>query len=170
MNPRLRRKMHAMQLDKILDAIISKEAYKEVKVECKLPYHPFELVRNIVEKIKTDKDFGKGYKEELSKQLQKQGYEHLEVIDIDSYSNCLVVRYTAYYTGRKEHPEIHLKTLLSFYEGQGNDIHDPDVFDEIVEKARQDLGEEIKNHNEERLNHFATLFKEAIVVAQSPVV
>ena len=94
-----------MQLDKILDVIISKEAYKEVKVECKLPYHPFELVRNTVEKI---------------------------------------------------------KTLLSFYEGQGNDIHDPDVFDEIVEKARQDLGERIKNHNEERLNHFATLFKEAI--------
>ncbi len=41
-----------MQLDKILDVIISKEAYKEVKVECKLPYHPFELVRNIVEKNK----------------------------------------------------------------------------------------------------------------------
>ena len=83
--------MHAMQLDKILDAIISKEAYKEVKVECKLPYHPFELVRNIVEKIKTDKGFGKGYKDELSKQLQKQGYGHSEVIDIDPCSNCLVV-------------------------------------------------------------------------------
>ncbi|MEA1956930.1 MAG: hypothetical protein U9N01_01030 [Euryarchaeota archaeon] len=152
-----------MQLDKILDVIISKEAYKEVKVECKLPYYPFELVKDIVEKINlTDNDFGKEYKEELSKQLQKQGYEHSEVIDIDSCSNCLVVRYTAYYTGRKEHPEIHLKTLLSLYEGQGNDIHDPDVFDEIVEKARQDLGERIKNHNEERLNHFATLFKEAI--------
>jgi len=151
-----------MQLNEMLDAIISKEVYKEVKVECKLPYHPFELVKDIVEKIKTDKDFGKGYKEELSKQLQKQGYEDLEVIDIDTCSNCLVVRYTAYYTGRKEHPEIHLKTLLSLYEGQGKDIHDPDVFDEIVEKARQDLGEKIKNHNEERLNHFATLFKEAI--------
>ena len=83
--------MKVMQLDKIRDVIISKEAYKEVKVECKLPYHPFELVKGIVEKIKTDKDFGKEYKEELSKQLQKQGYEHLEVIDIDSYSNCLVV-------------------------------------------------------------------------------
>ncbi len=81
-----------MQLDKIVGAIISKEAYKEVKVECKLPYHLFELVRNIVEKINlTDKDFGKEYKEELSKQLQKQGYEHLEVIGIDSCSNCLVV-------------------------------------------------------------------------------
>jgi hypothetical protein len=80
-----------MQLNEMLDAIISKEAYKEVKVECTLPYHPFELVRNIVEKIKTDKDFGKEYKEELSKQLQKQGYEHSEIIGIDSYSNCLVV-------------------------------------------------------------------------------
>nr|AAU84254.1 hypothetical protein GZ9C4_10 [uncultured archaeon GZfos9C4] len=151
-----------MQLNEMLDAIISKEVYKEVKVECKLPYHPFELVKDIVEKIKTDNGFGKGYKDELSKQLQKQGYENLEVIGIDSCSNCLVVRYTAYYTGRKEHPEIHLKTLLSLYEGQGNDIHDPDVFDEIVEKARQNLGEKIKNHNEERLDHFATLFKEAI--------
>ena len=36
-----------MQLDKILDVIISKDVYKEVKVECKLPYHPLELVRNI---------------------------------------------------------------------------------------------------------------------------
>ncbi len=33
------------------------------------------------------------------------------------------------------------KTLLIFYEGMGKDICDPDVFDEIVEKARQDLGE-----------------------------
>jgi len=151
-----------MQLNKILDAIISKEVYKEVKVECKLPYHPFELVNDIVEKIKTDTDFRKEYKEELSKQLQKQGYENLEVIDIDSSSNCLAVRYTAYYTGRKEHPEIHLKTLLICYEWMGNDIQDPDVFDEIVEKARQDLGEKNKNDHEERLNHFATLFKEAI--------
>jgi len=162
--------MRIMQLDKILDAIISKEVYKEVKVECRLPYYPFELVEDIVEKIKTDEDFGKEYKEELSKQLQEQGYEHSEVIGIDSYSNCLVVRYTAYYAGRKEHPEVHLKTLLSLYERQGRDIHDPDVFDEIVEKARRDLGERIKNHNEERLDRFAALFKEAIVVAQSPMV
>ena len=47
--------MKVMQLDKILDVIVSKEVYKEVKVECKLPYHPFELVRNTVEKIKTQR-------------------------------------------------------------------------------------------------------------------
>ena len=36
------------------------------------------------------------------------------------------------------------KSLLIPYEGMGKDIRDPDVFDEIVEKARQDLGEKNK--------------------------
>jgi len=51
-----------MQLNEMLDEIISKEVYKEVKVECKLPYHPFELVKDIVEKIRTDNVFGKEFK------------------------------------------------------------------------------------------------------------
>jgi hypothetical protein len=151
-----------MQLNKILDEVIFKEVYKEVKVKCKLHYHPSELIKDIVEKIKTDNDFRKKYKEELSEQLRKLGHENLEVIDIDPSSNCLVVRYTAYYIGRKEYPEIHLKTLLIFYEEMGKDIRDPDVFDEIVEKARQDLGEKNKKDKEERLDLFATLFKRAI--------
>jgi hypothetical protein len=151
-----------MQLNKILDEVIFKEVYREVKVECELHYPPSELIKDIVEKIKADNVFSKEYKEELSDQLRKWGHENLEVIEIDPPSNCLVVRYTAYYSGRKEYPEIHLKTLLILYEGTGKDICDPDVFDEIVEKARQDLGEKNKKDKEERLDLFATLFKRAI--------
>lgn len=44
----------------------------------------------------------------------------------------------------------------------GVDIRDPDVFDKIVEKAKRDLGEKRRKEKEERLNHFATLFKRAI--------
>ncbi len=150
-----------MQLNEILNEVIIREVYKGVKIECKLPYDLSELTADIVEKIKTDKDFRQKYKEELGERLQKKGYENLEVIDIYPSSNYLVVRYTAYYVGRREYPEIHLKTLLIFYEGMGKDIRDPDVFDEVVEKARQDLGE-IKKDIEERLYHFATLFKRAI--------
>ncbi|RJS73028.1 hypothetical protein CW713_12225 [Methanophagales archaeon] len=150
-----------MELNEILDEIIINEVYKGVKIVSKLFYDMSELTEDTIEKIKTDKDFRMRYKEELSKQLQKQGYEDLEVIDIDPSSNCLVVRYTAYYAGRREYPEIHLKTLLIFYKGMGKDIRDPDVFDEVVEKARQDLGE-IEKDIEERFYHFATLFKRAI--------
>ncbi len=148
-----------MQLNKILDDIIFRTVYKEVKVECELPYYPFELIDEIEEQIKTDEELRGRYKEELSKQLQKRGYEKLEVIDIDTSSNCLNVRYTAYYSGRKEYPEVHLKALLILYEGMGNDIHNPAVFDEIVKRAREDIGE---NGKVERLNHFATLFKGAM--------
>lgn len=151
-----------MPLNELLDEIIFKEVYQEVKIETTLPYHPPELIEGIVEKVKTDKDFGKKYKEELSKQLQKQGYENVEVIDIDPLSNSVKVRYTAYYTGSKQYPEIHLKTLLVFYDERGVDVCDPDVFDEIVEEARRDLGEKNKKEKEERLYHFATLFKRAI--------
>ena len=154
------RKMQ-MQLNEILDEIIIKEVYKGVKVECKLYYDLSELTEDIIEKIKTDRYFRQKYKEELSKQLQKRGYENLEVINIDPSSNCLVVRYTAYYVGRRKYPEIHLKTLLIFYDGMGKDIRNPEVFDEVVEKARQDLGE-IEKDIEERFYHFATLFKRAI--------
>lgn len=148
-----------MQLNKLLEDIIFKEVYKEVKVECKLPYYPFELIKNIEEELKTDEEFRERYKEELSRLLQKQGYENLEVLDIDTSSNCIAVRYTAYYAGRKEYPEVHLKSLLIRYDVMGTDIRDPDVYDAIVEKARQDLGE---TNKEERLNYFASLFKCAI--------
>ncbi|NOR78046.1 MAG: hypothetical protein GQ523_06430 [Methanophagales archaeon] len=154
-----------MRLNKILDNIIFRAVYKEVKVECELPYCSFELIEEIEEKIKTDEDFSGRYKAELSKQLQKQGYEKLEVIDIDTSSNCLKVRYTAYYSGRREYPEVHLKALLILHEEMGNDIYNPDVFAEIVERARENLGE---NGKVERLNHFATLFKGAMDMDLSP--
>jgi hypothetical protein len=151
-----------MQLNELLDGVIFEEVYEEVKVECKLHYRPSELPKEIVEKIKTDKEFRKRYKEILSEVLQKLGHENLEVITIDPSSNCLEVRYTAYYLGCRQFPEVHLKTLLVFYDEMGVDIRDPDVFDKIVEKARRDLGEKNKKDKEERLNHFATLFKRAI--------
>ena len=154
-----------MQLNKLLDDIIFRTVYEEVKVECELPYCSFELIEEIEERIKNDEDFSGRYKEELGRQLQKQGYEELEVIDIDTSSNCLKVRYTACYSGRKEYPEVHLKSLLTFHEEMGKDIYNPDVFDEIVERAREDLGE---NGKVERLNHFATLFKAAMDTNLSP--
>ncbi len=127
-----------MQLKKLLDEIIAKEVYKEVKVKRKLHYHSSEIPKDIVTKIKTDKDFLRLYKGELNKFLQKLGYENAEIIDIDPLSNSLLVSYTAHYSGCREFPEIHLKTLLIFYDEMGVDVSDPAVFDEIVEKARRD--------------------------------
>ncbi|MBE0516390.1 MAG: hypothetical protein IBX41_03210 [Methanophagales archaeon] len=151
-----------MHLTELLDAVIFKEVYEEVKVERKLHYHPSELPEEIAEKIKSDKEFRQRYKEILSILLQKLGHENLEVLTIDPSSNSLEVRYTAYYLGCRQFPEIHLKTLLVFSDAIGVDIRDPDVFDTIVEKARRDLGEKNKKEKEERLNHFAPLFKRAI--------
>lgn len=86
----------------------------------------------------------------------------MEVIEIDPSSNCLEIRYTAYYIGSKQYPEVHLKTLLIYYDNRGADIRDPDVFDKIVEEARRGLGDKYRNCKKKRLNHFATLFKEAL--------
>jgi len=151
-----------MQLNKLLDEVIFKEIYKEVKAECKLHYHPSALPKDLADRLKTDNDFRQSYKKEVSKQLQKMGHENLEILTIDPSSNCLEVRYTAYHIGRREYLEIHLKTLLVFYDEMGIDISDPDIFDTIVEKARHDLGETKEEGKEERLNRFATLFKRAI--------
>jgi hypothetical protein len=151
-----------MQLNKLLDEVIFKEVYKAVRVECKLHYHPSELPKDLANRLKTDTDFRERYKKEVSKQLQKMGHENLEILTIDPSSNCLEVRYTAYYIGSRKYPEIHLKTLLVFYDEMGIDISDPDIFDIIVEEARRDLGEKNKKGKEERLTRFATLFKRAI--------
>lgn len=69
----------------------------------------------------------------------------MEVIEIDPSSNCLEIRYTAYYIGSKQYPEVHLKTLLIYYDNRGADIRDPDVFDKIVEEARRGLGDKYRN-------------------------
>ena len=152
-----------MPLNEILDDIISKEVYKAEKVEAELYYAFFKLPKDTIAKIESDKEFREKYKEKIGDEFQKQGYDDLEVLEINPSSNTINVRYTGYYSGTKQYPEIHLKTLLVFYEERGNDIRDPDVFDEIVEMARLDLDEkDKKNLKEERLYHFATLFKEAI--------
>jgi hypothetical protein len=151
-----------MELNELLDAIIFEEVYEAVKVEGIIHYHPSELSKDIVEKIKADEEFREEYKEEINKQLRRLGHENLEILAIDPSTNCLQVQYTAYYTGSREFPEIHLKTLLVLHEGLGKDIHEPEVFGEIVEIARQGLGEKNRKEKEERLEHFATLFKRAI--------
>jgi hypothetical protein len=151
-----------MDLDEFLDKIIAKEVYTAVKMDYNLRYHPSELPQDLVEKLETDKKFLKRYQEKISELLQELGHEDLEVINIDPVLHILEVRYTAYYVGCREYPEIHLKTLLIYYEEMGVDIYDPAVFDEIVEKARNDLGETDRKKKEERLDRFATLFKEAL--------
>jgi hypothetical protein len=151
-----------MELDDFLDKIIAKEVYTAVKMDYSLRYQPSELPQDLVEKLETDKKFLKRYQEKISELLQELGHEDLEVINIDPAAHTLEVRYTAYYVGCREHPEIHLKTLLIYYEEMDADIYDPAVFDEIVEKARNDLGETDRKKKEARLDRFATLFKEAL--------
>jgi hypothetical protein len=159
-----------MSLNEILDDIISKEVYKAEKVEAKLYYALFKLPKDTIAKIESDKEFREKYKEKIGDEFQKQGYDDLVVLEINPSSNTIKVRYTGYYSGTKQYPEIHLKTLLVhlktllvFYEERGDDIRAPAVFDEIVEMARLDLDEKDKKDlKEERLYHFATLFKEAI--------
>ena len=151
-----------MPLNEILDDIISAEVYKPEKVEAKLHYALSKLARSTIAKIESDKNFREKYKKIIANELQKHGYDDLEVIDIEPSSNTIKIRYTGYYSGSKQFPEIHLKTLLVLNDEMGKDIRAPDVFDEIVESAKLDLGKKNKKEKEERLYHFANLFKEAI--------
>ena len=152
-----------MSLNEILDDIISKEVYKAEKVEGELYYAFSKLPKDTIANIESDKVFRERYKEKICDEFQKHGYDDLEVLELNPSSNTIKVRYTGYYSGTKQYPEIHLKTLLVFYEERGNDIRAPAVFDEIVEMARLDLDEKDKKKlREERLYHFATLFKAAI--------
>jgi len=73
-----------------------------------------------------------------------------------------MVRYTGYYTGCRKYPEVHLKTILILHDAMGWDIKDPESFDQIVEKARKDLGRKNIKEKEARLYRFAKLFKKAI--------
>ncbi len=154
-----------MQLDELLDSVISKEVYRAVKVGYRLRYEPSELPAELNEKIETDKAFLKRYKQKLSELLRELGHENLEVVNIDPAHHILEVRVIAYYAGCRQFPEIHLKTLLLYYDQEGVDIRDPAVFDEIVEKSRQDLGQKSRKTKEERLDRFAKLFKDAIEAA-----
>jgi len=154
-----------MQLDELLDSVISKEVYKAVKIGYKLRYEPSQLPAELIEKLETDTRFLKRYKQKLSELLQELGHENIEVVNIDPAHHTLEVRFIAYYAGCRQFPEIHLKTLLLYYDREGIDIRDPAVFDEIVEKSRRDLGEKSREEKEERLDRFAKLFKDAIAEA-----
>ncbi len=133
-----------MSLNEILDDIISKEVYKAEKVEAELYYAFSKLPKDTIAKMESDKEFREKYKEKIGDEFQKQGYNDLEVLELNPSSNTIKVRYTGYYSGTKQYPEIHLKTLLVFYEEMGDDIRAPEVFDEIVELARLDLDEKDK--------------------------
>lgn len=151
-----------MTLNELLDAVIFKEVYTAVKEVRKLKYHPSELPAPIVAQLEKDSEFRARYQVKLNTLLKQLGHEHLELLAIDPASQSLTVRYTAYYTGSRQYPEIHLKTLLVLHDAVGMDIRDPDTFHEIVEKARCDLGETNRGEKEERFNHFAALFKRAL--------
>jgi len=145
-----------------LNEIIDREVYKEVRIEERFPFDPSKIQPEVIEKIKTNEGFVEEYKKGLSKQFQAQGYENLEIVELDFSSNCLLARYTAYYAGSRQYPEIHLKTLLILNEGSGENIYDPVVFDEIVEKTKKDLGESNRKEKEGRIDYFASLFKSFI--------
>lgn len=151
-----------MRLKDILDEVIIKEVYKKVPVESELAYSPAGIPDEDVERMQADKDFKKEYLNKLSKRFRMLGYKDLKVIDINPSSHSLVVRYTGYYTGCRRFSEVHLKTLLILHHAMGRDIRDPEVYDEIVEKARRDLGRKNIKAKEERLYRFAKLFKRAI--------
>jgi len=44
-----------MQLDELLDSVISKEVYKAVKIGYKLRYEPPQLPAELIEKLETDR-------------------------------------------------------------------------------------------------------------------
>ena len=151
-----------MRLKDILDEIIIKDVYKKVPVDSELVYSPSLIPDEDVERMQKDEKIKKKYLKKLSMRFRRLGYRDLKVIDIDPSSHSLVVRYTGYYTGCRKYPEVHLKTLLILHDAMGWDIRDPEAFDQIVEKARRDLGRKNIKVKEERLYRFAKLFKRAI--------
>lgn len=151
-----------MQLAELLDDVIFKEVYRGVKIQCKIFYDFSALPEDMREKIKTDENFKRECRERLAQKLQKSCPQDLEVLDVDPSSNCIEIRYTAYYLGSKQHPEVHLKRLLLYYTNKGEDIRDPAIFERIVDEAKKGLSEKYRNCREKRLMHFAALFWEAI--------
>ncbi len=151
----------------LLDKAIDDEVYEKVKVKDKLSYPQYDGIEEIEKKIETDSDFKEEYKKEMGKKFQAQGFHELEVYEIDTESKYLHVEYVTSYLGRREYPEIHLKTLLLSSEADGNDIYNQKVFDEVVEKAKDDLKTE---KNGERVDHFASLFWKAFLESDSPTI
>lgn len=151
-----------MRLKDILDEVIIKEVYKKVPCDSELVYTPALIPDADLERMQKDEKFKKKYLKKVGVRFRNLGYNDLKVLDIDPSTQSLIVRYTGYYTGCRQYPEVHLKTLLVLHNEMGWDIHDHETFDRIVEKARKDLGRKNIEKKEERLYHFAKLFKNAI--------
>lgn len=151
-----------MRLKDLLDEVIIKEVYKKVSCDSELVYTSALIPDADVERMQKDEKFKKKYLKKLGVRFRNLGYKDLKVLDIDPSTQSLIVRYTGYYTGCRQYPEVHLKTLLVLHDGMGWNIHDPEAFNRIVEKARKDLGRKNIEKKEARLYHFAKLFKKAI--------
>lgn len=151
-----------MQLSDLLDDVIASEVYKGVRIRCKIYHDLSQLPPDTVDGIKSDSRVREDCKGKLTQKLQKFCYRDLVVTDLDPSSNSVEIEYTAYYTGSKQYPEVHLKTLLIYYDNRGVDVRDSTVFDRIVEEVRRDLGDKYRDCKEKRLNHFASLFKKAL--------
>lgn len=151
-----------MHLKEILDEVIVKEVYKKIPVDSELAYSPSELSDEDIERMQRDPNFKKKYLRKFGRRLRKLGYTDLKVIDINPETHSLIVRYTGYYTGCRQYPEVHLKTLLILHNEMGWDVRNPEVYDRIIERTRSDLGKKNIAVKEERLYKFAKLFKRAI--------
>jgi hypothetical protein len=151
-----------MRLKDILDEVIIKDVYKKMPIKSELIYTSSEIPDEDVERMRTDRIFKEQYLRKLSRRFRKLGYRDLKILDIDPEKQFLIIQYTGYYTGCRKYPEVHLKTLLILHDAMGRDICDPEVYDEIVETVRQDLGEREKKTKEQRLDRFARLFRRAI--------
>jgi hypothetical protein len=152
----------SIRLKDILDEVIIKDVYKKVPCDSELVYTPALIPNEDVERMQKDEKFKKKYLKKLGDRFRKLGYRDLKVLDIDPSTHSLMVRYTGYYTGCRKYPEVHLKTILILHDAMGWDIKDPESFDQIVEKARKDLGRKNIKEKEARLYRFAKLFKKAI--------
>ncbi|MGC9445181.1 MAG: hypothetical protein ACP5E9_09695 [Candidatus Methanospirareceae archaeon] len=151
-----------MRLKDILDEVITKDVYKKMPVKSELIYTSAEIPDEDVERMRTDKIFKEQYLRKLSRRFRELGYRDLKILDIDPDKQYLIIQYTGWYTGCRKYPEVHLKTLLILHDAIGRDISNPEVYNEIVETVRQDLGERERKASEQRLDRFARLFKRAI--------
>ncbi len=151
-----------MRLKDVLDEVITKDVYKKIPIKSELVYTSSEIPDEDVERMRTDRIFKEQYLRKLRRRFRELGYRDLKILDINPEKHYLIIQYTGYYTGCRKYPEVHLKTLLILHDAMGRDIHDPVVYNEIVETVRQDLGEREKKAKEQRLDRFARLFKWAI--------
>jgi len=148
-----------MLLNDLLDKVIFKEAYEPIKVRQIIPS---PLPVDAVKRLEDDKDFFSRYEEKLSEMIKNLGYKDISIVSFDPSSHNIEIEYTAYYSGRRHYPEIHLKTLLIINDSRGFDIRDPDIFMDIVIEAKDDLKDPDLKEKEDRMCRFAYLFKEAI--------